>query len=451
MMSTDALRDLTERMLDAARRAGAREADALTIRAAATSIDVRQGRLEHAERADGAEIGLRVLLDGRQACVSTSDTSDAAITAMAERAVAMAREAPLDDTIGLAEAECLTARRDADGLELEDTGDIDPAPADLQDMALRAEAAALAVDGITQCESANASFVRRVLWLGTSTGFSGGYARTSHAISTVAIAGQGTGMERDWASESRVHAADLPSPEEIGALAGRRTAERIGARRPPTGAVPILFDQRVAATLMGHLLSAINGTAVARGASWLRNALGEQVLPAGLSLREDPLIPRYASSRPFDAEGLATAPRLLVDGGLLTGWVLDLATGRKLGMPSTANAVRGISSPPQPGVSNIVLTPGTETPEALIATMGRGLIVTSLLGSSINPTTGDYSRGAAGFWVEGGKVAYPVNECTIAGNLRDMLLTVQPASDVPAWRAQSVPSLLVQGMTVAGG
>ncbi|AXC51048.1 TldD/PmbA family protein [Paracoccus suum] len=450
MIATETLRDLTQRLLDAARKAGAPEADAIAVGADAVSIDVRAGRLEQAERANGVDIGLRVLLNGRQACVSSSDTSPATLLEMAERAVAMAREAPLDDTLGLADPSALSARRDADGLELEDTQTSDPTPAELQDRALAAEAAALAQAGITQTEAASASFVRRGVWIAASNGFSGGYRRSSHATTAIAIAGTGTGMERDWASESRAHPGDLPTPEEIGVLAGQRAAERIGARRPPTGPVPILFDERVAATLIGHLLGAINGTAIARGASWLRNADGQPVLPPGISLIEDPLIPRLASSRPFDAEGLACARRALVEDGVLAGWVLDLGTGRKLGLESTANAARGTSAPPHPATSNVILTQGAASRDALIADMGRGLLVTSLLGASINPTTGDYSRGAAGFWVEGGQIAWPVNECTIAGNLREMLMQLTPANDAKPWRVQAVPSLLVQGMTVAG-
>ena len=450
MIDTEPLRALTEALLDAARRAGATEADALAVRGAATSVDVRGGLLEHAERADGVEIGLRVLLGGRQACVSASETSLATMADMAERAVAMAREAPVDDTLGLADPAQLARDMDTAALELEERDIPEPAPADLQDMALRAEAAALARHGISQCEAASASFSRRAMWLSATNGFSGGYGRSAHALSTVAITGEGTGMERDWAVESRAFAEDLPTPEEIGQRAAERTLARAGARRPPTGAVPILFDERVAGGLIAHLLSAINGTAIARGASWLRKAMDEQVLPETLSLREEPHLPRHAASRPFDAEGLPTASRLLVENGILRGWTLDLATGRKLGLPSTANAARGISAPPSPAISNVVLTPGIATPEALIAEMGRGMVVTSMLGASINPTTGDYSRGAAGFWVENGRIAYPVNECTIAGNLRDMLLTLTPANDVPRWRSQSVPSLRVDGMTVAG-
>ena len=258
-------------------------------------------------------------------------------------------------------------------------------------------------------------------------------------------------MDRDWAAESRVWAADMPAPESIGRLAGERTAARAGARRPPTGAVPVIFDQRVAPGLIGHLLSAVNGSAVARGATWLRDALGEQVLPPGFDLIEDPRLPRFGASRPFDAEGLPTAARAIVRDGVLQGWTLDIATANKLGLQSTASAMRGASSPPSPGVSNIRLSPGAVTPEQMVHDLGRGLIVTSFLGSSINPTTGDYSRGAAGFWVEGGEIAYPVNECTIAGNLRDMLMRMTAACDLPDWRSHAVPTLLVEGMTLAGG
>lgn len=444
------LSQLTVALLDAARAAGAADADAVAVAGQSLSVEARGGSLEHAERADAVEIGLRVLIGGRQACVSASDRSARTITEMAERAVAMAREAPVDDDIGLADPAQLAAERGAETLELDD-GQSPPAPEALLDLALRAEAAALAVDGVRMVEAASASVTRRWIWLAGTNGFSGGYGRSGYGLSAVAITGEGTGMERDWASESRVWASDLPTPEEVGRRAGERTVARRGARKPPTGAFPILYDERVAATLIGHLLSAVNGSAVARGASWLRDALNQPVLPAGMDLIEDPRLRRAPSSRPFDGEGLPTARRSIVADGVLTGWTLDLATGRKLGMASTASAVRGTSAPPSPGVSNIALTPGTASPDALIRDMGRGLVVTSMLGASVNPTTGDYSRGAAGFWVEGGQIAYPVNECTIAGNLRQMLLSMTAADDLPDWRSHRVPSLLVQGMTVAGG
>lgn len=441
------LADLTAALLKAARSAGAAEADAVAVSGESLSVDVRAGGLERAERADGVEIGLRVLIGGRQACVSASDLSARTIDEMAARAVAMAREAPVDDNLGLAAPDQLCA--DAPRLELDDPAPL-PEPDRLLDLALRAEAAALAVDGISMAESAGASAMRRQLWLAGTNGFSAGYARSSYGLSAVAITGEGTAMERDWASESRVWAADMPSPEDIGRRAGDRTVARRGARKPPTGAFPILYDERVAATLIGHLLSAANGSAVARGASWLRNDLGQPVLPPGLDVTEDPRLARYPASRPFDGEGLATQARAIVADGVLQGWTLDLATARKLGLTSTASAVRGTSSPPSPGVSNVALTPGKVSRDTLIRDMGRGLIVTSMLGASINPTTGDYSRGAAGFWVENGEITHAVNECTIAGNLREMLMRVTAADDLPDWRSHRVPSLLVEGMAVAG-
>jgi PmbA protein len=266
----------------------------------------------------------------------------------------------------------------------------------------------------------------------------------------VAITGDGTGMERDWSSESRIFAADLPDAEAIGREAGERAAARAGARKPPSGAFPVIYDERISGSLIAHLSSAINGTAIARGASWLRDAMGQPVLPAGLDLIEDPLRPRISGSRPFDAEGLATARRALVRGGVLQGWVLDLATARKLGLESTANAARGPAAPPSPSLSNVELTQGTHSRDDLLREMGTGLLVTSLIGATINPTTGDYSRGASGFWVEGGEIRYPVNECTIAGNLREMLMRLTPANDARRHLSSVVPSLLVEGLTLAG-
>lgn len=445
----DRLKRLAETLIGAARRAGADQADALAVDGRSVSIDMRAGALEQAERAEGLEIGLRVLIGGRQAAVSSSDHSEAVMAQMAERAVAMAREAPVDDTLGLADPGQLAQIRDAGALELAEDAP-EPDPQYLQDLAQRAEAAALGSKGISQVEGANASYSHRRMWLAASNGFSGGYARTGHALSVIAITGEGLKMERDYAGESRAFAADLPSPEEIGQLAAERTLARAGARKPPTGAFPILYDRRVSGTLIAHLLSAVNGSAVARGASWLRRDLGQPVLPEGMDLTEDPLRPRYPSSRPFDAEGLPTRVRQIVAQGVLQGWTLDLASARKLGMDSTASAARGLASAPAPSHSNVILTPGQGDQQALIAQMGRGLIVTSMLGASINGTTGDYSRGAAGFWVENGQIAYPVNEFTIAGNLRQMLMTLIAADDALPWRGIEVPSLLVGGMTVAG-
>jgi PmbA protein len=257
-------------------------------------------------------------------------------------------------------------------------------------------------------------------------------------------------MERDHAFEGRAHRADLPPPEEVGRRAGERAVARKGATRPPTGAYPVLFDERVAGSLIGHLAQAANGASVARGSSWLKDAMGEAVLPDGIDLIEDPLRPRTGGSRPFDGEGLPVARRAVVAGGVLRGWFLDLASARQLGLGSTGNASRGTGAPPSPSPGNLALTQGDVTHEELLAQMGRGLLVTGLIGASINPTTGDYSRGASGFWVEGGEITGPVNECTIAGNLRAMLRSIRPANDARAHLSLVVPSLLVEGLVIAG-
>ena len=446
---TTPLETLTQQLLEAARRAGANNADALAVRGTSVSIDVLNGKLEHAERSEGVDIGLRVMIGQRQANVSASDTSATTIATMAERAVAMAKEAPEDPYIGLADPAQLASGWDLDAFDMHDPAP-EPDPATLEDQARRAEAAALAVKGISQVQSTSAGYGENRIHLATSNGFSGGYARTSNGLSLAAITGEGATMERDWAGEGRIFQADMPSPESIGTEAGERTVARAGAKQPPTGAFPVLFDERIASSLIGHLLVASNGASIVRGSSWLREALGEQVLPAHLSLIEDPHRARISGSRPFDGEGLATRRRAIVENGVLTGWTLDLGTGRNLGMDSTANAARGTSSPPSPSVSNVALTPGDATRDDLIAQMGTGLIVTSMIGSTVNPTTGDYSRGASGFWVENGEITYAVNECTIAGNLRDMLGRIIPANDAKAHHSRQVPSLLIEGMTLAG-
>ncbi|MDV4144820.1 TldD/PmbA family protein [Shimia sp. FJ5] len=447
-MSKD-LQSLTEALLSAARAAGAENADAIASRGTSVSIDVRNGTLEQAERSEGVDIGLRVLIGQRQANVSASDTSPATLTMLAERAVAMAKEAPEDPYIGLADPSEITHETDATALELADPTP-EPDPATLQADAEAAEAAAFAISGVTQVQSASAGYSASEVFLAATNGFSGGYGRTSRNLSCLAIAGTGDGMERDYDGEGRIFQADLRSPEDIGRVAGERTVARLGAVQPPTGAYPVLFDERISSTLIGHLLGAANGASVARGQSFLRDRLGEQVLPAGIDLFEDPHRPRVPGSRLFDAEGLATRTRKIVDNGVLTGWTLDLATARKLGLETTANAARGISSPPSPSTWNVAMTQSDRTRDDLMRDMGTGLLVTSLIGSTINPNTGDYSRGASGFWVENGEIAYPVNECTIAGNLHDMLRALVPANDARTYLSRVVPSLLVEGMTLAG-
>ncbi len=446
---SEKLENVTAALIAAAKKAGATDADALAVSSSAISVDVLNGALEHAERAESTEVGLRVLLGQRQACVSASATDSATLSEMAERAIAMAREAPVDTSVGLADPGVLATDWDIDALELADVR-AEVAPQDLEAAALEAEAAALEIKGVSQVQGSSAGSSRHEIHLSATNGFQGGYVRTGHSVSCVAISGEGLSMEREYSGESRTFRADLPGPAEIGSLAGERAVARMNPTRPPTGAFPVLFDERISSSLIGHLLAAVNGASIVRGSSWLRDALGQSVLPADISLVEDPRRPRISASRPFDAEGLPTARRVIVRDGALTGWTLDLATGRRLGMESTANAARGTSSPPSPSSGNMALLANGVKRADLIADMGTGLIITSLIGASINPNTGDYSRGASGFWVENGEVTGPVNECTVAGNLRDMLKSIRPADDARPHLSRLVPSLLVEGLTIAG-
>jgi PmbA protein len=446
---TNSLDDLTHSLLQRAKEAGADAADVLAVRGNSISIDVRGGVLEQAERSESTDIGLRVLVGQRVANVSSSDVRADSLAVIAERAVAMAREAPEDPYVGLADPGQLADNRASDWLELYDPTP-EPSPAELEQDARDAETAALAVDGITQVSSSSAGYGSQEVYLAASNGFSGGYQRSSRSTSCVAIAGTGTGMERDYDGDQRIFQSDLRSPVEIGKTAAERTLERMNPRKPKTGAYPVLFDERISSSLIGHLLMAINGAAIARRSSWALDLMEKEVLPKGLSLTEDPHRVRVGGSRPFDAEGLATQKRDIVKDGVLTTWTLDLGTARKLGLESTANASRGTTGGPSPSVSNVVLSQGVKDRAGLISDMGTGLVVTSMIGSTINPNTGDYSRGAAGFWVENGEVAYPVSGVTIAGNLIEMLRTVTPANDARPWLSRVVPSLLVEGLTLAG-
>jgi PmbA protein len=439
--------NLAAALLTAAMRAGAEAADALVVSAISNAVGVRGGKLEEAERAEGLDLGLRVLIGQRQACVSSSDARPETLTEMAERAVAMAREAPEDPWCGLADPGELGPVPESAGLDLADPAEA-PEPAVLEQLALATEAAAQGIDGVTQVDQASASWGRDRVTLAATNGFSGSYGRTRSGLWVSAIAGDGLGREGDHAGESRTYWADLPGPVEIGEKAGRRVVERLGPRKPRAGRFPVLFDERVTPSLIGHILGAINGSSIARGASWLREGMETQILPEGFDLIEDPLVPRGAASRPFDGEGLTGRRKLLIEGGVLRSWVLDLATARQLGLKSTGNARRGVAAAPSPGTSNIRVTEGAQSRDELIAAMGTGLLVTSMIGSSVNATTGAYSRGASGFWVEGGEIAYPVNEVTVAGSLPEMVRTLVPANDADPHKAHSVPSMLVEGLTV---
>jgi PmbA protein len=445
LLDQSKLMDLADRLVAAARRAGADAADALAVRAVSLGVELRDGAVEESERAEGDDLGLRVLVGQRQALVCTND-SNADVAELAARAVAMARVAPEDPFAGLADP-ALLAREIAD-LDLLD-GDL-PTVALLEERARRAEAAALAVPGVTKSAGASASAGIGGIVLATSAGFRGAYLNSSQSVSMSAIAGDGTAMETDYDYSSALHAADLEAPEKVGRTAGERTVAKLNPRKVETRRVPVVFERRVAGSLIGHLASAVNGAAVARKSSFLKDRLGQRLFKPGIHVHDDPRRRRGLRSRPFDAEGVATRPLALVEDGVLVSWLLDSATARELGSTTTGHAQRGVSSAPSPGATNLHLAAGRVSPDALMADITEGFYVTELIGMGVNQVTGDYSRGASGFWIENGRRSYPVSEVTIAGNLIDMFLQLTPADDLQFKFGTNAPTLRVDGLTVGG-
>jgi len=441
-----ALTDRAERLVNAALKTGADAADAVAVRSMSLSVEVRDGAVEESERAEGDDLGLRVLVGHRQAVVSTNDLAGDASVALAERAVAMARAAPEDKFAGLADGALLA--HDFPDLDLLDP-DL-PSVADLEAMAKTAEQAALTVKGVAKSGGASASAGIGGMVLVTSHGFRGAYLGSRHGISMTAIAGEGTGMERDYDYSSSLHAADLDSPEKIGRTAGERAVERLNPRKVSTRKVPVVFDPRISGSLVSHLASAANGASVARKTSFLRDKMGAKLFDDGIRIVDDPLRKRGLRSHPFDGEGVAHRRLALIDDGVLRSWLLDCSTARELGLTTTGHASRGVSSVPSPSPSNLHMEPGRQSPEDLIADIDDGFYVTDLIGMGVNIVTGDYSRGASGFWIEKGKCTYPVSEVTIAGHLSDIFRTLTPANDLEFRYSTNAPTLRLQGLTVAG-
>jgi PmbA protein len=439
---TSALR-LLDQLLARARRAGADAADAALSLDGSTSVSVRLGQLEDVGRSESAGVSLRAFIGRRHASVSGSDLSAEALDELAQRAVAMAREALEDPFAGLAPADQLFTGPLPD-LELDDG--TEDAPEALKARALAAEDAARAVPGITNSEGAGASCGRSLSALATTEGFAQAFWSTGHGVSASVVAGEGSAMQRDYAYHSVRRLADLEPPGVVGRRAGERAVARLNPVKLASGPLPILFDPRVATSLLGHLLGAISGPAIARQTSFLLGMRGERVFPAGITIREDPLRPRGLRSRPFDGEGLPTRPRALVEAGVLTTWLLDQASARQLGEAPTGHGSRGGGTM----TGNVWIEAGRDSRAALMARHMRALLVTELIGMGVNMVTGDYSRGAAGFLVEGGQIVAPVAEVTIAGNLKDMFAHLTPADDLEFRRGIDSPTLLVEGMTVAG-
>jgi len=445
MSLPDAL-SLLDDLIKKARRAGADAADAVLVEGVSVSHAQRLGRTEKLERSEHFDLGLRVLIGKHQAIVSSNDRRAERLDELVERAIAMAKAVPEDPYCGLADPAEI-ARQWPD-LDLVD--DVEPSPEVLIARAAAAEDAARAVPGVTNSEGAEASWQHSRLAVAASNGFAGSYVGSGHSVSASVLAGEGAGMERDYDYTTTIHAADLRDPAEVGRRAGERAVRRLGARKVATCQVPVAYDPRVSSSLLGHLIGAINGPAIARGTSFLKEKRGESVFAAGITIIDDPHKPRGLRSRPFDGEGIAPERRAIVDDGVLTTWLLDLASARQLGLRTTGHAVRGTSSPPNPSPSNLWLAPGAVTQRELLGDIARGLYVTELMGMGVNGVTGDYSRGAAGFWIENGELTYPVSEITIAGNLKDMYRQLTAANDLEFKTGIDAPTIRVDGMTVAG-
>jgi PmbA protein len=446
LLDQTALSALAQRLVEAAKRAGADAADAVAVRGVSQGVEVRDGKVEESERSEGDDVGLRVFVGKRQAVVSTNDIGGDNVARLAQRAVAMARVAPDDDFVGLADPSLL-AKQFAD-LQLLDPKV--PSTDELERRAQEAEAAGLAVRGVAKSGGASASASIGGMVLVTSTGFHGSYLRSSQGISMMAIVGEGTGMERDYDFTSAIHASDLASPQSVGHSAGERTVARLNPRKVATCKVPVVFDPRVASSLVGHLVSAVNGASIARKTSFLKDRLGDQLFDRSIRIIDDPLRVRGLRSQPFDAEGVAVKKLAIIDEGVLTSWLLDCATARELGMVTTGHAHRGVSSSPSPGAYNLHLEAGAVTPGELMSDIKEGFYITDLIGSGVNGVTGDYSRGAAGFWIENGELTYAVSEVTIAGHLFDIFKSMKPANDLTFKYGVNAPTVRIEGLTIAG-
>lgn len=441
MNHLDRLSDLIAR----ARAAGADAADAVLIGGTSLSVSLRLGKTEQVERSEGQDLGLRVFLGKRAAMVSATNVDPSSFAGLVERAMAMVKVVPEDPFAGLAET---AAPPDTQNLDMEDPAE--PAAEALIARAREAEDTMRAVPGITNSEGASAGYGRSEIFLVTSAGFAGHRAGTSHSISATALAGEGTGMQRDYDYDSKVFFADLDAPAAIGLSAAKRALARLNPVRPQTAKLPVLFDPRVATSLLGHLTGAINGASIARGTSFLKEKLGQRIFGETITIHDDPRRVRGPRSRVFDGEGTPTAARALVKDGVLTTWLLDSRSARQLGMVSTGHASRGTGGPPSPSASNLWLAPGALTPAALMADIKLGLYVTELIGMGVNGVTGDYSRGAAGFLIRDGQLAEPVAEITIAGHLLDMFASLTAANDLVFRRGTDSPTVRVEGLTMAG-
>ena len=438
--------EILENLIQAARKAGADAADALLVEGVSAGVSYRLGKLEDVERAESRDLGLRVFVGARVAFVSSTDLSEDRLAELPERAVAMAKLAPEDKYAGLAPRELLA--RDFPSLDLEDASE--PSTETLIERAKSVEGAAMAVKGITNSEGGGASYGRTGIALATSEGFRGSYAATSHGIGVAVLAGEGTGMERDYAQSNARHASDMETPDVVGKRAGERTIKRLNPRQAKSQRAPVIYDPRVSASLVGSFAGAISGASIARGVSFLKDKMGQAVFGPSINIIDDPHRVRGLRSKPFDGEGVANRKMALIENGVLTAWLLDTASARQLGLTTNGHAARGTGGPPSPSTTNLYMAPGKLSPEELMADIKDGFYVTETMGFGVNGVTGDYSQGAAGFWIENGKIAYPVSGVTIASNLKEMFLNLTPANDLEFRHGTNAPTIRVEGMTIAG-
>ncbi|WP_150496565.1 TldD/PmbA family protein [Roseibium aquae] len=443
VVDQDALVSRAAAMVEAAKRAGADACDVVAITGTALSVDVRDGKVEETDRAEGDDITLRVFVGKRYAAASSNAFSD--MDALAERAVAMAKAAPEDPYAGLADEGRLLMSLP----ELELLDPVEPTAGELADRARAAEEAGLAVSGVTKSGGAGASWRLAGVVLATSHGFTGSYLASRHGLSMTAISGEGTAMERDFDYDYRTFLEDMDPAEAIGRRAGERAVRRVNPRKVPSQTVDVIYESRAARSLVGHFAGAINGAAVARKTSFLKDRMGEAVFSPDIRIVDDPFKRRGAGTRPFDGEGTAAEVLNMVENGVLKHWFLDTATARELGLTPNGRAQRS-GSGTSPGSTNLTLEPGSRSLEEMMKEMGTGLLVTDLIGQGVNSVTGDYSRGAAGFWIENGEIAFPVSEITIASNLKEMFARLVPGNDLDARYSVATPSILVEGMALAG-
>lgn len=438
---------IVDQLMGKALKAGADAADAIIVEGLSLGASYRLGKLEDVDRSEGQDLGLRVFVGKQQASVSSNDFSERALSELVERATAMAKLAPEDKYCGLAGREHLAT--EWPDLDLADS--VEPTAEDLAERAAIAEEAARNVAGVTNSNGASAGWGRGRVVLATSEGFVGGYASSSHSVSASVVAGEGTHMETDYDFATTRYLADLPDAASIGRAAGERTVRRLGARKVKTQAVPVVFDPRMSRTILGHFSGAIMGPSIARKTSFLREKMGKAVFGSHVTVVDDPHIKKGMASKPFDGEGVGNEKRTLIEDGVLTTWLLHSASARQLELETTGHAARGTGGPPGVSTTNLYMAPGAQSPDVMIKDIPNGFYVTELIGQGVNGVTGDYSRGAGGFWIENGEIAYPVNEVTIASNLKDMFLNCTPASDLEFKYGTNAPTLRVDGMTVAGG